>query len=558
MRGEAGVARQALAPFLVFRGRRDLRILFAGQVVSALGDWLYVVSLIVVAYRISHSATLVALLTFARLLPNALFLPLAGVLADSWDRRTLMVAADVGRGLCMFGLLAVHSKAAMPLAFVLVFVATSMATLFRPALNSVLPSVVPEAELVHANNLIRQIDSLALVLGPALGGVFVLVGRTQAAFAVTGVTALLSAATLLLIRLPPRSVTLRPRDDTGWLQQVAAGFHFLFAANRGVLGAFTLAIAGITLLDGAFWTLVVVLPREFQLGQEGTGFLNAAYGVGGLVGALVVALAAGRVGVTMLFVVASALSSVLAALWGLSPPGIAPYATLALVGVADVALMVAGTTIVQSATPDELLGRAFAAFEATTMGAMVAGSVIVGPAIERYGARAATVLFSAVGLLILLLCVPTLLRTEAELGSRIFLRRVPILSALSLRTLDTLASELQLERFDAGASLIRQGEYGDRLYLLKGGEVEVLAERGGDACLKIATLYTMDYFGETALLRDVPRTATVKAVTAVEVYTLSRHDFQQLLLLSGEFETAITGGSDARFSARQAKLLTRL
>src|SRR5450759_2703926 len=170
MRGEAGVASQALAPFLVFRGRRDLRILVSGHVVSALGDWLYVVSLIVLAYRISHSATLVALLTFARLLPNALFLPLAGVLADSWDRRTLMVAADVGRGLCMFGLLAVHSKGAMPLAFVLVFVATSMATLFRPALNSVLPSVVPEAELVHANNLIRQIDSLALVLGPALGG----------------------------------------------------------------------------------------------------------------------------------------------------------------------------------------------------------------------------------------------------------------------------------------------------------------------------------------------------------------------------------------------------
>jgi CRP-like cAMP-binding protein len=67
----------------------------------------------------------------------------------------------------------------------------------------------------------------------------------------------------------------------------------------------------------------------------------------------------------------------------------------------------------------------------------------------------------------------------------------------------------------------------------------------------------MDYVGETAL-SDVPRTVTVKAVTPVELYTSNRHDFQQLLRLSGEFETAIIGGSDARFSARKAKLMTRL
>lgn len=155
-------------------------------------------------------------------------------------------------------------------------------------------------------------------------------------------------------------------------------------------------------------------------------------------------------------------------------------------------------------------------------------------------------------------CVPKLLKTEQELGPRIFLRRVPILRSLSLRTLDALASQLQLERFDSETALIRQGDYGDRLYLLLEGEVEVLGEREVESPIKLATLYRMDYFGETALLRDVPRTATVRAITPVEVYTLGRSDFQELLHRSDEFETAISGRSDARFDATQAKLLTRL
>src|SRR5947209_10764198 len=145
-----------------------------------------------------------------------------------------MVTADMGRAVCMFGLLAVQSEATIALAYVLVFVAAALASLFRPALNSLLPSVVSEEELVHANNLIRQIDSLALVVGPALGGVFVLAGRAQLAFAVTGLTALVSAISLLFIRLPPRKAADRPRDDLGWGRQITAGFHVLFVANQGV------------------------------------------------------------------------------------------------------------------------------------------------------------------------------------------------------------------------------------------------------------------------------------------------------------------------------------
>jgi MFS family permease len=105
-----GVGGRMLGPYGVLRGNRNLSLLFGGQVVSAFGDWLYILALGILAYEITGSATVVAVLTFARLLPYAVLLPLSGVLADRGDRKTLMIGADLGRALCMFGLLFVGSE----------------------------------------------------------------------------------------------------------------------------------------------------------------------------------------------------------------------------------------------------------------------------------------------------------------------------------------------------------------------------------------------------------------------------------------------------------------
>jgi hypothetical protein len=145
-----------LGPYGVLRGNRDLTLLFCGQVVSSFGDWLYILALVVLAYDLTGSATLVAALTFVRLLPYALFLPFSGVLADRGNRKALMIFADLGRGACMLGLLFVGSEEALWIAFPLVFLATAFSSLFKPAMSSVLPTIVGEEDLVKANGIWSQ------------------------------------------------------------------------------------------------------------------------------------------------------------------------------------------------------------------------------------------------------------------------------------------------------------------------------------------------------------------------------------------------------------------
>ena len=113
-----------LGPYGVLRGNRNLRLLFGGQVVSSFGDWLYVLALGILAYEITGSATVVAVLTFTRLLPYAVLLPFSGILADRGNRKVLMISADLGRGACMFGLLFAGSEERLWIAYPLVFLAT--------------------------------------------------------------------------------------------------------------------------------------------------------------------------------------------------------------------------------------------------------------------------------------------------------------------------------------------------------------------------------------------------------------------------------------------------
>jgi Cyclic nucleotide-binding domain len=216
-----------------------------------------------------------------------------------------------------------------------------------------------------------------------------------------------------------------------------------------------------------------------------------------------------------------------------------------------------GTTIIQTGTPEELLGRVFGAFDGVLILAMLAGALIVGPLIDLLGPRTTTVVFAVVALVIFLLCLPRLRKLDRALGVRMFVRKVPVLSGLSHAVLEDLASRMTLEKVPDGTAVVSQGEVGDRLYIVKDGAAEVVA-RGDDGQEKeLAALSKNDYFGEIALLKDVPRTATVRAKGALELYSLEREDFQTLLERSEKLKSAMTGTSDARYVETQNRLLLR-
>jgi MFS family permease len=533
-------------PYAVLRSNRAFTLLFVAHVLSTFIDWLYVVALFILAYALTGSAIIVALLTFTRLLPYAALLPFSGAITDRVSPRRLMVAANMGRAITMLALTLVHSVAALPLAFLLVLMATTLSSLFRPALLASVPAVVPERDLMRANSLLGQVDMAAFGGGPALASLILLTSSTRVALVVAAVGLLISGVAVLSSQVP------RPADSSpsgGGMTSVWDGLRFLAREKERVLLGIAIAWGGLTFFGGAYWALSVVLAEDsFHLGGAGVGFINASYAVGGLLGGFLVARIVSRFGSGPAFIVAAGFSSVAEAAFGLSPAGALPFLTFFLVGAADSLAKISATTVIQSATPRALLGRVFGAFESLFIFAMAAGALVVGPCIDALGPRAACVLLAFVGLALLLLAIPVLARLERALGLRVFLFQVPVLNLLPFAAIEEVGARLAFARFGAGETIVREGDRGEAMYLIKSGRVEVVGERDGREVV-LAILRRADYFGEIALLEDVARTATCRAIDEVETYVLGREDFQELLRRSESLRQALQAEGAARSTA---------
>jgi hypothetical protein len=265
-----------------------------------------------------------------------------------------------------------------------------------------------------------------------------------------------------------------------------------------------------------------------------------------------------RLRLNQLFLVGSAINFLVVVLVGLSPFGAGAFLALIVFGMSDVVAQVSGITVIQTATPSELLGRVFGAYESTLVGSMLVGTLATGPLISLLGPRGATIALALVSFAVLGISVPRLRKMEDVLGVRIFLREVPVLTTLSLQVLDDLASRLQVETYAPRSEIVRQGDTGDRLYIVKSGHVDVSYQSDERPRVHLATLAKMDYFGEIALLRDVQRTASVWSRDEVETYTLQRSDFQEILKRSRELELAMAGTSDARMTETRSKMVLHM
>ena len=511
-------------PLPVVRGNQPLARLLAGQTCSSLADWLLAVILTVVVYDVSRSGTTVALLMFTRMAPYGLVLPWSGVVLDRFDRRRITAGLGFGRALCMVGLLVVHSRASLPLAFPLAFVSSALSCVLRPTINATIPSLVSPQDTGRANSLVSLVDGAAHILGPALGGAFLLVHQTRPALLVAASTFVFSGIFFLSARLPRWHAT---GDSTSIFDpaHVLAGFRYLLRENERTLVALTATAAGLALLAGGYYSLAVVLSTQsFHFGGQGVGWLDMVFGIGNLIGSLALGVLLRGRRVAHLFIAGAATNSLGVVLLALSPPGPAPFVCLSVVGFATVVVTVTATTILQAAAPRDMLGRVFTAFEAALVVATLAGALIVGPLMQLTGPRAAAFSFGCGGLILLLLSLPILRSLEDVLGLRVFLRGVPLLAGLPRPLLDELAPHFYTGAADAGEAIVREGEVGDALYIIRRGHVEVsIAGR------VVRTLGPAGYFGELALIHGIPRTATVQARTRAEFYCLDRATFLALV-----------------------------
>ena len=530
----------------VFRNP-NLRRIELAWIGSETGKWLYIIALWVYAYEAGGAAA-VGLVTLIRTASSALASPFTSVLGDRYRRERVMLLATLGRTLAMAAAaFAVFVDSPAAVVYALTALVVLMSTAFRPAQAALLPSLArsPE-ELTAANVASSTIASIGSFAGAAFGGLLVAATSTEVVFAATAGTFLWAALLVSGIRVPASERAAATEARARLRHEALEGFRTILAEPNVRL--INLLYGGQTLVAGALSVLIVVAALELlELGESGVGFLNSAFGIGGLVGAPLAALAlVGGRRLATGFTFGLALWGLPLLLVGVWPEPAAALVLFALIGVGDTLVDVSALTLLQRAVPDEVLARVFGALETLLVTAMGLGAILAPLVVELLGARGALIAVGALlpivaGLFALRLRAidAAAVRPERELE---LLSQVPIFAGLAPPVLEPLAGELVPVRVGRGEEVVREGDRGDRFYVVGEGELDVTVDGRG-----VRTLTRGDYFGEIALLRDVPRTATVTARTDAELYALDRDDFIG----------AVTGHARSR-EAADAVIATRL
>jgi predicted MFS family arabinose efflux permease len=534
---------------------RDFRLLAAGLAISQTGDWLYNVALLVLVLRSTGSATWVAAAGIVRLLPYVLFGTLGGVVADRYPRRQVMIVSDVLRSAVMVCLAVVDlTSGSAAFAIALAGLSTTFAVAYVPAEAASLQRIVDEDELAAANSVTSTITNACIALGPAVGGVLLLLGSSSTAFFLNAATFLGSAAAVGRIRtdLGPSRGEERPSEAGGTWQAIRGGIHAL-RASRDVLVLVGAWCANAFLYGGEIVLLALLATGRLGIGGDGLSFLYAAFGAGGILAAVVAHRAADRTrqGVTLgLATVVTGLAFAGFVFTHLPAVG---YALVAVDGAASIVLDVLVLTSLQRMLGNDVMGRAMGAVDSLVVGAMLLGTIAAPPLVDTLEVPGAVLVVAgivvAAGLLVLVRARTIDRRAAArvgELASRVtLLDALDIFTGASRATLEALASELRPHHVGAGEIVLREGDEPDDLYVVASGRLAVTTRRAG----QVAELQDRDYFGEIGLLHGIPRTATVTAVTDCDLWRMSGETFLRLVNEGGQRSASLSGNVAARLAA---------
>jgi predicted MFS family arabinose efflux permease len=545
------VPRGMRAPFR----HRDFRLLTAGLAISQTGDWLYNVALLVLVLRSTGSATWVAAAGIVRLLPYVLFGTLGGVVADRYPRRQVMIVSDVLRSGVMVCLAAVDlTSGSAALAIALAGLSTTFAVAYGPAVAASLQRIVDEDELAAANSVTSTITNACIALGPAVGGVLLLLGSSATAFFVNAATFLGSAVAVGLIRtdLGPSRGEGHPSETGETWQRVREGIEAL-RASPDVLVLVGAWCANAFLYGGEIVLLALLATGRLGIGADGLSFLYAAFGAGGILAAAVAHRAADRTRQGVTLGLATIVTGVAFAGLAFTHMPAVGYLLVALDGAASIVLDVLVLTSLQRMLGNEVMGRAIGAVDSLVVGAMLLGSIVAPPlvdALEVPGAVLAVAgIVVAAGLLVLVRSRTIDRRAVArvgELASRVaLLDALDIFTGASRATLEALAAELRPHLVGPGEVVLREGDEPDDLYVVASGRLAVTTEMAG----QVAELHDRDYFGEIGLLHGMPRTATVTAVTDSDLWRMSGETFLRLVNQGGQRSASLSMNVASRLAA---------
>lgn len=510
----------------LFRRNPALGRLLAGEFISGIGDWLYLVAILVVVYAESNSPVLLGVIGAARILPYVLLSVPAGMVADRFDRRMVLLVTDVARGLIMIGLAVAVSLGSPTLVIIaLSILAACFSTFFGPAIGALLPSLVDERDLGTANSAWATLDNVAFIIGPAVAGILLASGGLSAAFLINAASFAVVAVILWFLPSPPRASA-----QAGGKEEEATAEGGWRTMLRPLAGPLVLDAATSFVIGGVNVLTVVIAVDVLGAGESGTGFLQAATGVGGVVAGISGgALLARRLSVPLM--VGGVVGGIGLAWLALSGGLLMAMVAIGVAVAGLLLLEVVNTTMIQRIVPDELRGRAMGVLQTSSAIVYSLGSLLM-PILA--GLLGVPFVLVAAGVIVAAGVGGSLLLLETRPAPapidpvRLRLLDQEIFAGLPPARIEAAARRLVAVPVEAGEVVVRQGEVADRFYLVDAGTLRVTQDLDG-AETELRELAPGALFGEIGLLQDVPRTATVTATTPGVLYALDADAFGELV-----------------------------
>ncbi len=514
-----GAVRNVLAEFGAVARDRNLRRLELAYGAAITSEWAFVVALGVFAYE-RGGATAVGILGLVRMLPAALATPFTAALADRYERERALVAVTLMSALALAASTALfyfgRNEAAI---FAFAAAHAVVSTLCRPAVAALLPSLATTPQqLVAANGASLTLEGLGTLVGPLIAGVVIATAGVGVVFAFGAVAYVAAAVTLAAIHIEGRLRFAHHRAEG----DLTAGFKLLAREPQPRL-IVALFVAQ-TVVRGALNVLIVVIA--FQLLHAGggwVGFLSGAVGAGTLVGGFASMALVGRK-LAVPFGIGLLLWGIPIALVAATPHRLSALLLLAVVGVGNAVEDVTGETLLQRLIPDDLLGRVLGVMFGAATAGMGIGAIAAPALISGLGARGALVATGAFLPALVLLPWSGLRHIDQTAGAPSrqleLLDGVPMFAPLPVAAKEQVARSLIPVELSAGDEIVREGDVGDRFYIVVRGHAHVTSDGN-----RLGDRGPGDYFGEIALLRDIPRTATVTAIDEMELYALERGAF---------------------------------
>jgi MFS family permease len=510
------------------------RLLF-GEFVSSIGDWLYLVALLVLVYAESHDALALGIIGAARIVPYILLSIPAGIVADRYDRRLILLVTDLARGTIMLVMAAaVVFDAPVAVIVALAILATCFSAFFSPAIGSYLPSLVrDESELGPANSAWSSLDNLAFFIGPAFAAVLLGLGSLELAFVLNALT--FAVVAVVLWRLPRGVPRVRPAEGVepavAALQPQPGLRQSLAPIARPLFGLGVVNVVGGFVFGGLGVMTVILAIDVFAAGEAGTGLLNSAVGVGGIVGALTAGALVLRRRLGPPLLGGALIIGASVAFLGQAGSFAVALVAMALASAGSLLMEIMATTLFQRIVPDAVRGRALGMMETASVIAYAAGSFVMpvlgatDPAPVLIASGVAMAAAGAVTVVLLgryAIQEPTidpLLRRLSE---------VTLFAGLPPARLESAMRAATIVAIRATEVVIHQGDEADRFYVIGEGEVEVTQTAEGQTRV-LRRMGPGEVFGEIGLLSGVPRTATVTAVTDGRLLALDRQAFLELV-----------------------------